>query len=281
MKTEPQTIGNWYVVSEIAPNVFWIKEPGLVSFYLFKNNNHGLFIDSGLGLSEKAFMDLLRHFSILEYEVICTHAHADHIGLNSFSSNCKLSKIEWEKYLRQNEFKQLDYFLESLVATQLTPSILNEVGNKIIGNLKWKPSGYLNHGETYHFHDWSFDVIETPGHTSGSLIFYEKNLKFIFVGDLIYSGTMYLHLKDSNTESFNNSLDLLLSLLKINPDIKLWPSHNGIPLDLDFVFKTKLVSDLINKGQIKSIQKVPKDKIFEEGQLFIHDSVKLIMRSLC
>lgn len=281
MTTKCQVISNWYLVNEIAPDVFWIKEPGLVSFYLFKSNNRGLFIDSGLGLSEKAFIDLLSHLGIHEYEVICTHAHSDHIGLNSFASSCKLSKIEWEKYLRLNEFRQLDYFLEYLAVSNSTPSILNESENKIIGNLKWNPNGFLKQGDTYQFHEWSFDVIEAPGHTSGSLIFHEKNLNFIFVGDLVYSGTMYLHLKDSNFEDFRDSLDLLLNLVKVNADVKIWPAHNCIPLDLNFISKTRMVLDLIHQGHISSIQDIPKDKIFEEGQLYIHESVKLIMRSIC
>lgn len=278
MKTESFIVGNWYVVNEIAPNVFWIREPGIVSFYLFKNNHHGLFIDSGLGLSEKAFRALLSHFDLQKFDIICTHAHSDHIGLNSFAATCKLSKIEWEKYLLQNEDKQLDYFLESLASTNSLPLILNEKDNRMVGNLPWTPSGFLQKGDIYPFHDWSFEVFESPGHTCGSLMFFERNLNFIFTGDLVYSGTMYLHLKDSNNVDFAHSLDLLIDIGNSHPGLKVWPAHNGIPLDLEFIHKTRSTLNLINKKLIESLQLFPKDKIFEAGQLFIHDSVKIITR---
>ena len=281
MNIEQNIIGDWYIVRKIAPDVFWIKEPGLVSFYLFKNQSNGLFIDTGLGLSKSAFIFLTQHFGIKKYEVICTHAHSDHTGLNSFASECKLSRTEWEKYRAQNEDQQLGYVLEQLVADNSTPSILNKSGNSIVGNLEWKPSGYLQNGNVYHFHNWSFDVYETPGHTSGSLTFHEKSLNFIFVGDLIYDGTMYLHLKDSNIEDFSHSLNTLISIIENNPGIKVWPAHNSIPLDANFITNTKSVLSLISMGLLKSNQIIPKDKIFEEGRLFKHGSIKLITRSIC
>ena len=281
MSNEPIIICNWYVVREIATNLFWIKEPGFVSFYLFKRGNQGLFIDTGIGLSEKAYLELLRHFDIHEFEVICTHAHSDHIGFNSFAKNCRLSQKEWDKFNLQNEDKQLDYFLESLEQKNELPSIAQEPENKIIGKLKWQPNGFLKAGDHYSFHDLNFDIFESPGHTSGSLIFYEPNLNFIFVGDLVYSGTMYLHLKDSDFIDFIKSLNYLLELINKNPEIKIWPAHNDIPLEKDFIIKTSMVTQLIQQNKIRSIQTISKDKIFEEGELYIHQNVKLIRGRIC
>ena len=41
----------WYKIQEIKDNVFWINEPGHVSFYVLRLADKGLFVDSGLGLS--------------------------------------------------------------------------------------------------------------------------------------------------------------------------------------------------------------------------------------
>ena len=274
-------VANWYQVKEISKNVFWIKEPDLVSFYLFKYQDEALFIDSGLGLSEKSFIGLCQYFSIKKYSVICTHAHSDHIGLNAFAEKCFISVTEWEKFLLQGEDKQLGYFLADLEKRNCLPSVLNKKDDRIIGNLAWKPTQYLTSNEVFTFHDWSFQIYETPGHTSGSLVFYEQRLNFIFVGDLVYNGTMYLHLKDSFCKDFLNSLNTLIKIIEMNPGIKIWPAHNGIPLESNFVFKTKLVLNLIIQKKIQSIQMVAKNEIFEEGQLFIHDSIKIITRSKC
>jgi glyoxylase-like metal-dependent hydrolase (beta-lactamase superfamily II) len=279
MKTEKQLIGSWYEVQEIAPDVFWIKEPGLVSFYLFKDKKQGLFIDTGLGLSENAFKELLSHFDLTQFEVICTHAHCDHIGFNSFARICFISQIEFEKFKYQNEDKQLKYFLENLNENALTPLILQRQNNKLIGELSWNPTGYLSAGDIYNFSKWSFEVIATPGHTSGSLSFYERSLNYIFVGDLVYSGTMYLHLKDSDNDDFANSLDLILSIIDKNPNIKIWPAHNEIPLNVQLIEETREVFEMIQKGLISSSRIIPKDKIFEEGQLFISGLVKIIKKT--
>ena len=88
-------------------------------------------------------------------------------------------------------------------------------------------------------------------------------------------------MKDSSIKDFSHSLNVLTNIVEKNPGIKIWPAHNSIPLETNFISNTKYVLNLINQGLLKSIQTIPKDKIFEEGQLYKYDLVKLVTRSIC
>ena len=98
----------WYKVKEISSNVFWINEPGHVSFYVLRNNDEALFIDSGLGLDINLGLALLKILKIKTFSVYLTHSHCDHVGLNNLADSVFIKKEEYNKYLIQNEINQLD-----------------------------------------------------------------------------------------------------------------------------------------------------------------------------
>lgn len=87
-----------------------------------------------------------------------------------------------------------------------------------------------------------FSIIHTPGHSPDSICLYEKKLGYIFSGDTIYSGPIYLHLKESKLSDYKKSIN---KLIKINSIKKIFPGHN------DFKCSTKVIN-LINE-KLKNI----------------------------
>lgn len=272
-----QVIANWYEVKEIAPNIFWIREPNLVSFFLFRFNNEALLIDSGLGLSSAAAAELFSELNIKDYNVVCTHAHCDHIGLNAEARTCAISKSEWNKYVKQNEIKQLESFLKLLQDVGSSPSVLGR--DKIVGTKEWAPTHYIENGQEFSFGPWNFKIRQAAGHTCGSLMFHETNTNFLFSGDIIYNGKMYIHLKDSNFDQFRNSINELCELKKQIPELVIWPSHNSIPLPAEFAEKVKLTIQAHDRGEVVVAGIWPKDLIFEEGIVYKLDDVQFVERS--
>jgi len=43
-------VADWYIINEIRPNLFLVREPADAAFYIFKDGSRALFVDSGLGL---------------------------------------------------------------------------------------------------------------------------------------------------------------------------------------------------------------------------------------
>lgn len=71
---------------------------------------------------------------------------------------------------------------------------------------------------------FQFKVINTPGHSPDSVCLYEENLGYLFSGDTLYNGPIYLHLPESNIEDYKETINSLLSLPKIT---RVFPSHNS------------------------------------------------------
>ena len=47
--------------------MFWVREAGIVSFYVFRNGHEALFLDSGLGLSQTLLKNLLAELDIEKF----------------------------------------------------------------------------------------------------------------------------------------------------------------------------------------------------------------------
>ncbi len=51
-----------------------------------------------------------------------------------------------------------------------------------------EPSFYLEHGQTLHLGEYTFEVRHVPGHTRGHVLFYCAQAGIAFCGDLIFQG---------------------------------------------------------------------------------------------
>lgn len=268
-------IDNWYVVKKIHTDIYCITEPGHVSFYIIKTKKEAIFVDSGLGLCDKMAEKLIKILGIELFDVICTHAHCDHIGLNYRARYVYIAKNEWNKYIRQNESLQLSLYIKNLKNELRWPNHLNldEVQSK-----KWKPTHFINDGDVINFENNQLQIIYSPGHTMGSILVYYTSIKYLFIADFIYTGIMYLHLNDSDYVSFKRSLKNLIRLQKKCPDITLWPSHNHIPLPSDYPQKVLNFTNQFDAGKISKKYDYLSDDIFVEGIGLECDDVKIIVK---
>ena len=52
------------------------------------------------------------------------------------------------------------------------------------------PNGWLNDGDIVTVGNHTLNVLHTPGHTPGHVIFYSKELSKAWVGDVIFAGSI-------------------------------------------------------------------------------------------
>jgi hydroxyacylglutathione hydrolase len=52
------------------------------------------------------------------------------------------------------------------------------------------PAGFLTDNQTVSFGTIGFSVLHVPGHTRGSLAFYNKENKVVFTGDALFAGSI-------------------------------------------------------------------------------------------
>lgn len=258
----------WYQLKQLSPILYQIREPGHVSFYVIKNNDQAILVDSGLGLAVDDFKQLLEDLGISHFSLLSTHLHCDHAGLNFLASKVYLSHDEYRKYLKLKDDQQiLNYY-----------SLLQNYKSWPVREIKNTPN-FENQivfiqNDRLKIYDHEFEVISTPGHTIGHLCFISHKLKCIFLGDLIYDGMLYLNLPDSNFDDYIDSLERITHLVE-KTGYTLLPCHNSIPLDENFVRKAFRRCSEIKEGIHHPTATREENAIFKACDEYVIEDIKI------
>lgn len=170
--------------------------------YILKNKNKAIVIDPGLD-TDKIVGELQKHKLKPEY-VLLTHGHFDHIY-----SCAKLKEMGAKVYITEVDGPKLldsDINMGFLFDIKTTPVI---------------PDGFLTEGKM-DFDGIEFEVVFTPGHTSGSCVLIQGNNAF--TGDTYFEEGVYgrTDLLDGNQEKIIESIKKLKPLLK---EKKIYAGH--------------------------------------------------------
>ncbi len=128
--------------------------------YLLADGRRMLLMDSGSGISMPLLDEVLTHYKV--ERVLLTHGHADHIG--------GMVYISADGYLHKADFGMLRE-LNSFMPNYKPP---NNIDKMDFSSLK--------------FGKFELEVIHTPGHTPGSVCFYERKERLLFSGDTLFAG---------------------------------------------------------------------------------------------
>lgn len=107
-------------------------------------------------------------------KLINTHCHLDHVFGNAFVANTYKLKLE----INQNDKKVLDSFLMSASLYGLNAEASPQ------------PEVYLNEGDIIKFGNSELEIVFTPGHSPGSITFYNRTQKFMIAGDVLFYGSI-------------------------------------------------------------------------------------------
>ncbi|MBN1366341.1 MAG: MBL fold metallo-hydrolase [Dehalococcoidales bacterium] len=166
---------------QIKPGLYQITTGGINSVNSFLIVEEKLtLIDTGFGHSFRQIIGFIRNIGRSEQElslIIITHNHPDHTG-----SLFKLKQITKARVaVHQADIGPLPY-------NSLTASLIKSLNRIGIGrNMRLDTTEIdipLYGGEVLPVFD-GLEVINTPGHTPGSISLFSPKYKIIFVGDLI------------------------------------------------------------------------------------------------
>lgn len=142
-------------------------------------------------------------------DFIATHGHVDHHFGDQFV---------YEEYGLKVKVHQADAFLMQLLQEQAEAF----VGVKLSGDFP-SVGEYLNLDDTISFGTHQFTLIETPGHTPGSVFFYCQDEHVAFSGDTLF------HLSIGRTDlqggSMFQMIQSLRTLSQLPDDTKIYPGH--------------------------------------------------------
>ena len=146
------------------------------TFVVYDENNKGVIIDPGMYFKEEE--ELLKNF-IEENKIellanLNTHAHLDHVAGNDFIKR----EYDIPLYLHPKDLPTLEMATRSADMYGLDafkPSPLPDV--ELIENTTLK------------FGELEYQVLFTPGHAPGHVVFYNAKNNIVFNGDVLFQGS--------------------------------------------------------------------------------------------
>ncbi len=142
------------------------------TYVLHDDSNECLIIDPGCyNLEErKALVDYIEKNALTPVKLLNTHAHIDHILGNKFIA---------DKYSLKLEMHQDDVI--TLESGKVSASIFG-----IDYDESPQPGVFINEGDLIIFGNSQMEIVFTPGHSRGSICFFNRNEKFIIGGDVLF-----------------------------------------------------------------------------------------------
>lgn len=154
--------------------------------------------------------------------IAVTHAHLDHVGGVS-----ALKKLKPEAQIMLHKADEFIY--------EALPEQPAWIG---IPRAQWPALGfafeappkvdeYWEEGKTLTVGELEFRVLHCPGHTPGHVILFEPNERKVFVGDVLFAGSVgRTDLPGGSTEQLMDSI--INKLLPLGDDVEVYSGHGPV-----------------------------------------------------
>ncbi|RGO26207.1 MBL fold metallo-hydrolase [Dorea sp. OM02-2LB] len=154
----------------------WMIQEETVRFFLLAGNERVLLIDSGGEIHHAK--ETVKKLTSLPYILANTHTDGDHTGSNQEFDLVYMNPAEYMYYRKTQKH----------------------------GNTKLRP---IWDGEVIELGNRPIQVITIPGHTPGSTAFLDIKNRFLFSGDPVQDGTIYMFGEQRDVAAYEESLKKL------------------------------------------------------------------------
>jgi len=180
------------------------------TYVLYDETKECVVVDAGCydRTEQQELTEFIKTHQLQVKWLINTHAHIDHVlGLHfakeTFKAPFLLHEIELP-YLRAVKAYAPNYGFHLFTETE--------------------PDGFLKDGEPVQFGNQSLDVIFTPGHSPGHVVFYHQQEKIIIGGDVLFLNSI------GRTDLPGGDFDVLIEsihtkLFTLPDDVRVFPGH--------------------------------------------------------
>lgn len=189
------------------------------TFLLYDDTGEAVLIDCGCCREdeEKELSAFISENKLKIKHLLCTHLHLDHIFGNGYI---------YHTYGLQPEAHHLD--VEIIPSPEAQGKLFGL--NRPIENVPVKK--YLVGNEIINFGHSELKVLTVPGHSPGSVVFYNEKNGFVIVGDTIFAGSI------GRTDLWGGNLDVLTTairekILTLPDDTIIYPGHGASTCVID------------------------------------------------
>ncbi len=235
-------------MEEILPNLYRIEIPlpntplKSLNSYLIKGHERNLVVDTGLNLDEclVAMRSSLNDLGVdlRKTDFFITHAHADHFGLvpelvtDKSVVYCSTQDAGVFEPVHDNSaiWNSLKSFsiLHGFPEKDIREAMERHPGYSYTGPANRINISFIKEGDAISAGDYTFECIETPGHSRGHLCLYEPNHRILIAGDHILADiTPNISLWSPNENPLKDYLNSLDKILGCNIELVL-PGHRSL-----------------------------------------------------
>ncbi len=103
---------------------------------------------------------------------------------------------------------------------------------------------------------YHFQILPCPGHSPDSVALWEPTYGYLFIGDTLYEGPLYLYLPESDMQAFSATLAVLEQIPRVS---HIFPSHNTFVFaqtDIHRVLQT-VRTYLASPDDFKGLSEIP------------------------
>lgn len=191
---------------------FELNPLGVNTYVLYDETGECVVIDAACFFPDEK--ELLFHFiidnNLIVKHLVNTHLHFDHLfGVNYLAAQfgLKLQAHRADAFLLENLPQQLQVF-----GFNSTVDFKPEIGR------------YLTENDIILFGNQQLEILHVPGHSPGSLVFYNRDAKYAVVGDVIFNGSIgRTDLEGGNFEQLIESIRT--QLFTLPDETLLYPGH--------------------------------------------------------
>lgn len=206
-------------MQQILDGIYWLLGQGMDSnVFIIESNGEALLIDSGLGDRMSQMFGGQTH-SVIQLEkaiiakkieqVLLTHGHLDHVGgIMTLQSKLNIETIYASKIEAQFLKAGTNSFISPFMGSECDPIPVSQE---------------LEEGSKLSIGSYTFQILHTPGHTSGSISLWEPNQKVLISGDTVFPQGSFGR-TDLPTGSSKDLIASLKRLSKLDAKVLL-PGH--------------------------------------------------------
>ncbi|MDA3853515.1 MAG: MBL fold metallo-hydrolase [Bacteroidales bacterium] len=184
-----------------------------ISYLLYDETKEAVIIDCGCSNTkeQQRLLDFIERKELKLVKVLNTHLHIDHIAGNAFlKDHFGLSPMAHEG----------DIFIYERAPEQAaTFGFPMEKTPPKVGTI-------LNEGDVVEFGKEKLHVLHVPGHSPGSICFYNKEENVMIVGDVLFQGSVgRTDLWEGDTDTLINGIKT--KILSLSDEIVIAPGHGN------------------------------------------------------
>jgi glyoxylase-like metal-dependent hydrolase (beta-lactamase superfamily II) len=216
----------WFGVEDVGEDVSLLTEPHLsdlvsANLWWIRGQRHDVLVDTGLGVASlrQRVPEALDHDTL----AVVSHTHLDHTGGAHEFTHVAVHRVEADAMAHPPPASLHTRTEMDLLGLAITdPDALPDSLLEAVPEAGYDESAFaihpatvtraLSHGDVIDLGDRRLRVIHAPGHTPGSILLYDEDLRWLYAGDVLNDSPVFDEMFGADIPSYVETMRAMRDL---------------------------------------------------------------------